>query len=112
GIALAFMPVMNAGMSAIPKENSGHASSVTNWVRQATGALSIGIFSSLLAARALTHQKELSGGASASAQFVRAQGMTLGVQDVFMAATIICVLAIPLTFLLKEGRKKTHSLTE
>ncbi|MGH0431967.1 MDR family MFS transporter [Bacillus hominis] len=112
GIALAFMPVMNAGMSAIPKENSGHASSVTNWVRQATGALSIGIFSSLLAARSLTHQKELSGGASVSAQFVRAQGMTLGVQDVFMAATIICVLAIPLTFLLKEGRKKADSLTE
>lgn len=112
GIALAFMPVMNAGMSAIPKENSGHASSVTNWVRQATGALSIGVFSSLLAARSLTHQKELSDGASAGAQLVREQGMTLGVQDVFMTATIICIVAIPLTFLLKERRKKAQTLTE
>ncbi|MCR8634569.1 MDR family MFS transporter [Paenibacillus radicis (ex Xue et al. 2023)] len=108
GIALAFMPVMNAGMSSIPKEKSGHASSVTNWVRQATGALSIGIFSSLLAARSLIHQKELIGGGEASAQFVKEQGMTLGVQDVFMTATIICVLAVPLTFLLKERRKSAH----
>jgi hypothetical protein len=40
---------------------------------------------------------------------VREQGMTLGVQDVFMAAAIICVIAIPLTFLLKVRRKKAHS---
>ncbi|NHN30546.1 MDR family MFS transporter [Paenibacillus agricola] len=112
GIALAFMPVMNAGMSAIPKEKSGHASSVTNWVRQATGALSIGIFSSMLAARSLTHQQELSEGAAASTSLLREQGMTLGVQDVFMAATIICILAIPLTFLLKEKRRKAQPMTE
>ncbi|MBP1995075.1 MDR family MFS transporter [Paenibacillus eucommiae] len=108
GIALAFMPVTNAGMSAIPKENSGHASSVMNWVRQATGALSIGIFSSVLAARSLTHQKELSEGSAAVTQLVKSQGMILGVQDVFMIATIICVLAVPLTFLLRESRKEVR----
>lgn len=106
GIALAFMPVMNAGMSAIAKEKSGHASSVTNWMRQATGALSIGIFSSLLTARSVSHQKELTAGAGASAQFIKEQGMTLGVQDVFLTAMIICIVAVPLTFLLKERRKE------
>jgi len=105
GIALAFMPVTNAGMSAIPKENTGHASSVTNWVRQATGALSIAIFSSLLAARSLAHQKLLEEGAEAGSSLVKAQGMALGVQDVFLAATLIGLIAIPLTFLLRE--KKT-----
>lgn len=107
GIALAFMPVTNAGMSAIPKEYSGHASSVTSWVRQATGALSIAIFSSLLAARALTHQKELSEGATATSAFIKAQGMTFSVQDVFLVATFIGVVAIPLTFLLREGKKQS-----
>ena len=106
GIALAFMPVTNAGMSAVPKQITGHASSVTNWVRQATGALSIAVFSSLLASRSLAHQKELSGGASAAGALIKAQGMTLGVQDIFLIATVIGLLAIPLTFLLRSGSGK------
>ncbi|MCE3203925.1 multidrug efflux MFS transporter [Paenibacillus sonchi] len=109
GIALAFMPVTNAGMSSVPKQITGHASSVTNWVRQATGALSIAIFSSLLASRALTHQKELSGGASAAGALLKAQGMTMGVQDVFLTATVIGILAIPLTFLLRTGTAKPQA---
>lgn len=106
GIALAFMPVTNAGMSAVPKQITGHASSVTNWVRQATGALSIAVFSSLLASRSLAHQKELSGGASAAGALIKAQGMTLGVQDIFLIATVVGLLAIPLTFLLRGGNGK------
>ncbi|AIQ12606.1 MDR family MFS transporter [Paenibacillus durus] len=104
GIALAFMPVTNAGMSAISKEYTGHASSVTNWVRQATGALAIAIFSSLLAARSVTHLKELTGGGAAGSSLLKAQGMAMGVQDVFLAATLIGVIAIPLTFLLKSRK--------
>lgn len=104
GIALAFMPVTNAGMSVVPKAITGHASSVTNWVRQATGALSIAVFSSLLASRSLVHQKALAGGsAAASSALLKAQGMTMGVQDIFLIATVVGMLAIPLTFLLRTG---------
>ncbi|WP_245947346.1 MDR family MFS transporter [Bacillus taeanensis] len=105
GIALAFMPITNAGMSAIPKENSGHASAVTNWIRQATGALSIGIFSAVLAARSILHQEELSNGGMTNNQLAEAHGMTQGINDVFFMATIICVIALPFTFLLKERKK-------
>jgi EmrB/QacA subfamily drug resistance transporter len=112
GIALAFIPVMNSGMSAVPKEKTGHASAVTNWTRQATGALSIGVFSSLLAARSVTHQEELGQAAGASVQYVKELGMTLGVQDVFVAATVICVVAVPLTFILKERRSKQNVWVE
>lgn len=100
GIAFAFMPVTNAGMSAIAKEYTGHASSVTNWVRQATGALAIAIFSSLLAARSASHIKVLAEGGDSS--LLKAQGMAMGVQDVFLVATLIGVIAIPLTFLIKN----------
>lgn len=110
GISLAFMPVMNAGMSSISKEKSGHASSVTNWVRQAVGALSIGVFSSLLAARSLAHQKDVGVDASASSSFIRDQGMTLAVQDVFLIAVFICIVAIPLSFILREKRNKRRTV--
>ncbi|MFD1776138.1 MDR family MFS transporter [Paenibacillus rhizophilus] len=103
GIALAFMPVTNAGMSAISKEYTGHASSVTNWVRQATGALAIAIFSSLLATRSASHIKALAEGGGSSF-LLKAQGMAMGVQDVFLVATLIGIIAIPLTFLIKKPR--------
>jgi predicted MFS family arabinose efflux permease len=107
GIALAFMPVTNAGMSAVPKQITGHASSVTNWVRQATGALSIAVFSSLLASRSLAHQKQLAdGAASVAGSLLKAQGMAMGVQDIFLIATVVGLLAIPLTFLLRSGNGK------
>jgi MFS family permease len=112
GIALAFMPVTNAGMSSIPKEKTGHASSVTNWMRQATGALSIGVFSSILAARTSTHQQELSDGAGTAAQQLKEQSMTLGVQDVFLVATVICVVTIPLIFLLKERKRQSSGAVQ
>ncbi|WP_025688626.1 MDR family MFS transporter [Paenibacillus zanthoxyli] len=104
GISFAFMPVTNAGMSTISKEYTGHASSVTNWVRQATGALAIAIFSSMLAARSATHLKALAGGGAQGSSLLKAQGMAMGVQDVFLAATLIGVVAIPLTFLLKSRK--------
>ncbi|MHA6531767.1 MDR family MFS transporter [Paenibacillus sp. BAC0078] len=110
GISLAFMPVTNFGMSSVPKQITGHGSSVTNWVKQAAGALSIAVFSSLLTARALTHQKELSAGAASAGALIKAQGMTLAVQDVFLVATVIGVLAIPLTILLRSGTVKARSI--
>lgn len=105
GIALAYMPVNNAGMSAVPREITGHASSVTNWVRQATGALSIAIFSSLLTSRSLVHQNELIGGAAGSiSSSVKAQAMARGVQDVFLLATVIGLIGIPFTFMIRAGK--------
>lgn len=107
GIALSYMPVTNAGMSAIPKAITGHASSVTNWVRQATGALSIALFSSLLSFRSLAHLKALAGGAAGSVDtIVKAQSMAMGVQDIFLVATIIGLVGIPLTFMLRPGKKR------
>lgn len=109
GIALAYMPVTNAGMSAVPNAITGHASSVTNWVRQATGALSIALFSSLLSFRSLAHQKSLAGGAAESVDsFVKAKAMAMGVQDIFLLATVIGLVGVPLTFMLRSGRRRVE----
>ncbi|MFC6647962.1 hypothetical protein ACFTAO_45580 [Paenibacillus rhizoplanae] len=37
---------------------------------------------------------------------MKAQGMTMGVQDIFLIATAVGLLAIPLTFLLRGGNGK------
>jgi EmrB/QacA subfamily drug resistance transporter len=98
GISLSNMPVTNAGMTAIPVEFSGHASAVTNWIRQGSAALSISIFSSILSARTLTHLKEI----GTTASNVPNLALSMSIQEVFMIGTILVAVAFPFTFLLRK----------
>jgi len=100
GITFANMPITNAGMGAVPANESGHASSINNWIKQGMGAFAIGIFSSLLASRTAFHLQGVVNPTEATQQFA----FTWSVGDVFMIATIIIALAIPFTFMLKDRR--------
>ncbi|WP_409343524.1 DHA2 family efflux MFS transporter permease subunit [Paenibacillus sp. MBLB4367] len=102
GISLSTMPASNAGMMSVPRTLSGQASSINNWVRQVIASFSIGLFSSMLASRMATHSAELaaSGG---SQPVIALQSFTLGVNDVYMLATVIMILCIPLVFLLRRN---------
>ncbi|NMO98131.1 DHA2 family efflux MFS transporter permease subunit [Paenibacillus lemnae] len=94
GIALCSMPLTNAGMSAVSREYSGHASSITNWARQGLASLSIAVFSALIVARSAYYKGE---GISS-----RPLATTMGIDDVFLIGTLIAVAALPLTFLLNR----------
>lgn len=102
GITFANMPVTNAGMSSVPAQESGHASSINNWIKQGMGSFAIGIFSSLLASRTVVHLAGVINPKEAEQQFA----FTWSVDDVFVIATIIVALAIPVTFLLKDKKSK------
>lgn len=104
GTAFSHMPVNNAGMSVIPREYSGHASSINNWTRQVIGSFSIGIFSAILASRTFVHTKELQH-INSKNTMLHEQAMSLGMNDVFFLTTVIVILTIPLTFTLKKKRK-------
>ncbi|MCS7462665.1 multidrug efflux MFS transporter [Paenibacillus doosanensis] len=108
GVALCNMPVTNLGMSSIPRENSGHGSAITNWVRQGIASLSIGIFSSLLVTRTNVHLQQLGQTGSAGDQeLLREQASALGVNDVFMIGTIVAAAALPLVWLLRKPKPQT-----
>ncbi|EGG38615.1 MDR family MFS transporter [Paenibacillus sp. HGF5] len=99
GIALCNMPLTNAAMSAVSSEYSGHASSITNWARQGLASLSIGIFSALVVTRTSYY---MGAGAVTSRT-----ATTMGIDDVFMIGTMVAVVAIPLTFLLRVKKEKS-----
>ncbi len=61
GVGLATSPLTNISMSDIPTDKIGHATSISNWLRQAVAALSIAIFSSILAVRTQIHLADLNG---------------------------------------------------
>jgi EmrB/QacA subfamily drug resistance transporter len=96
GIGFSNMPVTNAAMSAVPSVNSGHASAVMNWIRQGTSALSISLFSSILSAQTIVHLGE--GNVS------KTVALSFSVQDVFHLGTIIIIVSLPLTLLLRKPK--------
>lgn len=105
GISLCNMPVTNSAMTAVPTRFTGHASAVTNWIRQGTAALSVSIFSSILSARTLTHLSQNKADSTSASELALSQS----VQDVFMIGTVLVALAIPFLFLL---RKKHYPVSE
>lgn len=101
GISFSTMPITNSGMSIIPRNLSGHASSINNWLRQVSSSLAIGIFSSLLITRTEYHVKILNNG-STTYNLIHEKAYTLGINDLFFASTIIVLIALPLSFMLKK----------
>jgi drug resistance transporter, EmrB/QacA subfamily len=102
GISFSTMPITNSGMSIIPKELSGHASSINNWLRQVSSSLAIGVFSSLLVIRTEYHTKML-GNNSSAYSLVQEKAFTMGINDIYFISTIIVLIGLPLSFMLKKS---------
>ncbi|WP_274648657.1 MDR family MFS transporter [Paenibacillus humicola] len=102
GVSMAYTAASTAGMEEIPPELTGHASSVSNWVRNVGGSFAIALFTSLLISHASRHAGELAAGGRQTG----AAGLayTMSVNDVFMAATVIAAIALP--FGLLAGKKR------
>jgi EmrB/QacA subfamily drug resistance transporter len=107
GIAMTTMPTSNAGMEEISPILSGHASAISNWVRNVFGSFAIALFSSMLASYVPTHAVELAKQGVGSKQTIQLLSFTMSVNDVYLVATIISLIALPFTFLVgKQSTKK------
>lgn len=113
GIALVMMPASNAGMEEISRHLSGHASSVTNWTRNIFGSFAIAVFTSLMASRSTFHGKELAASGVRDKVQLQMSAVTLGIDDVYLVATIVVLLALPLAwFVRKQGSTPKGNRTE
>ena len=106
GLGLASSPVTTLSMKDIPAELAGHATSITNWLRQAVTALSITIFSLILTVRTQTHLFELNR--EKSTEDLKKTAFLFGTNDTFLMAAIVLICAIPLSLLLKKSNLRTQ----
>lgn len=105
GLALATMPAAYAGMAILPKEISGHGSSINNWTKQILACFSIGIFTSILTSRASYHCSHLTNlAAGTSAQAIKATGYVMGINDVYSISCIIILAALPFAFFFRKEK--------
>lgn len=112
GLGFANVPSSAASMEEIPVEWSGHATSITNWVRNVLSSFAIAVFTSLLSSRSLLHSKELVSSSIGDTGSIRLLSFTMGVDDVFVLGSIIALCALPLMFFLRRGGKGSISRVE
>lgn len=105
GIGLTMMPASNYGMEQIPKELSGHASSINNWTRSAFGSFAIAVFTAIMSSRSATHAQELAAGGLRDKAQIQLSAVTMGVDDVYLIATCIAAAAIPIAFFIRKHNK-------
>ncbi|WP_245954849.1 MDR family MFS transporter [Paenibacillus flagellatus] len=110
GIAMVMMPASNAGMERIPPHLAGHASSMSNWTRNVFGSFSIAIFTSLLASYSTGHATDLVKSGVTDKVQLQLLSFTMSVDDVFLIATVIALVALPLS--LTVGKLKPKLLSE
>ncbi|QHT62144.1 DHA2 family efflux MFS transporter permease subunit [Paenibacillus lycopersici] len=109
GVSLAAAATSTAGMEEIGPTMVGHASSVTNWVRNVGGSFAIALFTSLLASHTLTHATDLTQSGKESAKLIPLLSFTMSVNDVFLIATFIAVASIPFTLLIRKKVKAVQT---
>ena len=99
-VGVGFMNLLttNAQMSAVPPELSGHASALTNWMRQMVGALITSIASNIvglrLARAAAVTAEETSWAYTSTTSFL----MTISV--------LLTLVILPIAFKYFQGRPK------
>jgi EmrB/QacA subfamily drug resistance transporter len=102
GIAFVVMPSSNASMEEIPPHLSGHASAISNWTRNVFGSFAIAIFTTMLASRTLTHATGFMQSGSTDRVFIEMMSFTMSVNDVYVVATLVAAVALPLTLFINK----------
>ncbi|WP_219834467.1 MDR family MFS transporter [Paenibacillus sp. R14(2021)] len=110
GISFSMMPASNAGMQAVPKHLSGHASSLNNWVRNVFGSFSIAVFTSLLSSRAVHHAQDFVKAGVKDQAHIRVMSFTMSVNDVYFIAMLIVLVALPVCLFLPRLKPQEEKL--
>ncbi len=108
GISLSHMPSSNAGMEEIPREQSGYASSISNWVRNVMGAFSIALFTTIISSRTAVYREQLIE-QQVDSKTIPHLSLLQAMNDVFLLAALIALIGLPICLMI---RKRKTSLSE
>ena len=107
GISLSQMPMTNYGLSAVPRELSGHASSMYNWGRQLVQTVSTNILTVLLSMN-LTRYYLASGntGTLDEGSLAYREAAVKAVNTDYIYIAIFLVIALICTFFIRPAKQK------
>ncbi len=116
GIAMVMMPVSTNGLNQLPQRLYPHGTAMNNTLNQVAGAIGTALLVTIMSTRTETHATEIAkeatnnmaGNTSAAVlaemkQQIGMQAMLEGINDAFLVATGITVVALILAFFIKRA---------
>ncbi|CAM3321337.1 hypothetical protein BRIN106911_07345 [Brevibacillus invocatus] len=103
------MPVMTAGLNALPLRLNPHGTAMTNTINAIGGAIGTALFVSIMSVRSERHiaaiirEQQINPADQAQMALATNQGMTMGTNDAFLIATLFAVVGLILAFFLRDS---------
>lgn len=110
GMSMLMMPIMTAGLNALPQKWNAHGTAMVNTIRQVSGSIGTAILVTVMTNQTADHLKNMMIkqhiAPTMKAKFVHAKGeaMIQGINDAFVVATGLALLALILAFFIKKTK--------
>ncbi|GGH81717.1 EmrB/QacA subfamily drug resistance transporter [Pullulanibacillus pueri] len=117
GMSLIMMPIFTAGLNELALSLNKYGTAMVNTLRNVSGAVGMAFFVSIMSNQGLKHVKDIISQhhilSSDKAQIALAQqqGSVMGVNDAFMVATALSIIAFILAFFIKPTEPKEDTIT-
>ncbi|WP_276210731.1 DHA2 family efflux MFS transporter permease subunit [Heyndrickxia coagulans] len=108
GISILMMPIFTAGLNDLPLAMNKYGTAMVNTFRMVAGAVGTAFFVSVMTNKGIAHTKDImvSGQISPAdkihAALAARQGTVMGINDAFMVATYLAVIAFILAFFIRK----------
>lgn len=109
GLSMLMMPVMTAGLNALPLRLNPHGTAMSNTINAIGGAIGTALFVSIMSVRSESHiaaiirEQQINPADQAQMALATNLGMTMGTNDAFLIATLFAVVALILAFFLRDS---------
>lgn len=110
GMSMIMMPVTTAGLNQLPEKLYSHGTAMTNTMRQMAGAIGMAFLVTVMTTRSEKHLIEIIGKddipvSSPEMESIVNQATTMGINESFLIAAILTVIAFFLAFFIKRVNK-------
>lgn len=110
GMSLVMMPVMTAGLNQLPQRLNAHGTAMANTMQQVSGSIGTALLVTVMTNQTKDHLQSMTApkgmSVAAAKQQMADQAMIHGINDAFMVASGIALLALVLSFFIR--RTKPH----
>jgi EmrB/QacA subfamily drug resistance transporter len=109
GMSMVMMPVQTNGLNQLPKRLYPHGTAMNTTTQQVAGAIGTAFLVTIMSTRQEKYAAELLQGvggelSEAAAAQIAAESMLHGINDAFLVATFITLVALILAFFMKRAR--------
>jgi EmrB/QacA subfamily drug resistance transporter len=117
GMSLVMMPIFTAGLNELSSNLNKYGTAMVNTLRMIAGAVGMAFFVSVMTNKGASHVKDIMIHQhilkTDKAHFLLAehQGMVMGINDAFMIATVLSIVAFLLSFFIRKTTPQEDTIT-